>query len=122
MKRNARKKTKKNPHPKKHQIKNVKKNQLKILKKTKEATKNPTPKKNIKKRKKSKRECVSVQVSVSILFPESTFDADLSFVVLSFVGRPVVELVSGPPTAFPCGHRCTVGVLPGPTCVPLSPG
>ena len=51
------------------------------------------------------------------LFPESTFYAELSFVVFSFVGRRV-----GPPTAFPFGHWCTVGVLPGPTGVPQSPG
>ena len=28
------------------------------------------------------------------------------------------ELCCGPPTGFPCGHRCTVGVLAAPTDVP----
>ena len=33
-----------------------------------------------------------------------------------------VVIVLGPPTASPLGHRCTVGVLPGPTSVSRCPG
>ena len=47
----------------------------------------------------------------------------------TFVSRLVVCLAvvcrgtsCGPPTAFPFEHRCSVGVLPGPTFVPQSPG
>ena len=42
-----------------------------------------------------------------------TFDSDLSVVVLSFVGRRVVEAVVGHPRPSLFGHRCTVGVLAG---------
>ena len=43
-----------------------------------------------------------------------------SSVVVCRRSSPVTSC--GPPTAFPFGHRCKVGVLPGPTGVPQSPG
>ena len=44
---------------------------------------------------------------------ESTFVSRLVCVLLSFVGGRLCGACCGPPTAFPVGHRCTVGVLAG---------
>ena len=45
----------------------------------------------------------------------STFVSRLVCVLLSFVGGRLCGACCGPPTAFPVGHRCTVGVLAGTT-------
>ena len=61
---------------------------------------------------------VSFQVAVSTWLLYQTFVSRL-VVCLAVACR---ETSCGPPTAFLFGHQCTVGVLPGPTGVPLSPG
>ena len=54
---------------------------------------------------------VRFQVCVNSCFLEAHLSQDLVFVVLSVVVS--WSLCRAPPTAFPCGHWCTVGVLAG---------